>query len=440
VINLKYSTLFFENTKSKIYSKEIISLARKNQKDFTRIRKLTVKDLILYDLNKRGLTTKMELEDFIMTCNLEQVSDSALLKQREKLNPDVFKYLNDDNIGMFYTQYQSDVKTFKNHIVLAIDGSDWEIPNTPCARESFGTAKNQNSQKCARMKVSTCFDIFNCFVLDTEIEKYKFSELKLAERHLVKAKELVGDFPIISVMDRGYNSLATLYESTSNGDKFVIRLTKSTFKAEQQMMKNDDEWVEIKYQYDRIRHYKDKHPKLYKFYKDGHTIKVRFVKIPLKTGELETLVTNLDSSLFSTEDIARLYQLRWGIETNYHYLKESMKLTNISSSKKDIIKQEIFSQMLVFNLLQAVQNEVAEDINQEKYKHKMKININMAVGYIKRYFIIIMLTDDLEERKKLYDVLEEKILKNIVPIREERKSDRGINLKNKYHINKRKSF
>ena len=38
----------------------------------------------------------MELEDFIMTCNLEQVSDSALLKQREKLNPDVFKYLNDD--------------------------------------------------------------------------------------------------------------------------------------------------------------------------------------------------------------------------------------------------------------------------------------------------------------------------------------------------------
>ena len=38
---------------------------RKREKDFSRNRKLTPKDLILYTLNNRGKTTKMELYDFI---------------------------------------------------------------------------------------------------------------------------------------------------------------------------------------------------------------------------------------------------------------------------------------------------------------------------------------------------------------------------------------
>ena len=84
------------------------------------------------------------------------------------------------------------------------------------------------------------------------------------------------------------------------------------------------------------------------------------------------------------------YQLCWGGETHFHYLKESMKVTNLSSSKFDLIKQEIYSQMLVFNTLQSVRNQAAEEMDQGKYKHKMKININMAVGYIKRYLILIM--------------------------------------------------
>ena len=117
-----------------------------------------------------------------------------------------------------------------------------------------------------------------------------------------------------------------------------------------------------------------------------------------------------------------------------------MKITNISSSKDGIIKQEIYSQMLVFNMLQAIQNEKEKEINQEKYKHKMKINISMAVGYIKRYIIVIMLEDDMEKRKRLYDELTNKVLKNIVPIRKGRTFDRNKNTKNRYHLNKRKSF
>ena len=170
---------------------------------------------------------------------------------------------------------------------------------------------------------------------------------------------------------------------------------------------------------------------------------VRFVTIVLTTGEIETLVTNLDEKEFSKEDINYIYQSRWGIETNYGILKNSMKITNISSSKDGIIKQEIYSTMLVYNTLQGLVNDLENEIEQEKYKHKMKINFNMAVGFIKKYLILILIEKDDQKRKELSDILFKKILENIIPVRPNRKYSRNKNNNisyNKYPINKRKSF
>lgn len=439
---MKYDEYNINFIREQILSEEIVTKARKNKKDFTRNRKLTVKDLIFYNLNKRGLTTKMELEDFINLCDKEDISSPALLKQREKLNEEIFKYLNEESMKNFYNKFSEEVKTFKGYIITAIDGSDCEIPNTPLTRKNYKAQKSSTSDKdrCARIKLSNCYDILNNYILDTQIEQNRFDELELAKRHLKKVKEIMPRHNIIRVMDRGYVSLLDIYYSIKNDNKFIVRLKKAYFKKEQEKMESNDEIIEIEYQYDRIRYYKNVDKELYEYYENGNTIKVRFVNIILPTGEIETLITNLDIKKFTTKDIDHLYQLRWGIETNYHYLKENMKVTNISSSKDGIIKQEIYSQMLVFNMLQAIQNEAEKNINQEKYKHKMKININMAIGYIKKYLIIIMLEDDIKKREKLYDELTNKILKNIVPIRKGRTFDRNTNTKNRYHLNKRKSF
>lgn len=360
----------------------------------------------------------MELDDFINLCKKEDISSPALLKQREKLNEEIFKYLNDGSMKNFYNKFRKEVKTFKGYVITAIDGSDCEIPNTPLTRKKYKAqrASTADKDRCARIKLSNCYDILNNYILDTQIEQNRYDELELAQRHLKNVKEIILNYKIIRIMDRGYISLKDIYHSIKNDDKFVVRLKKAYFKTEQQKMKSNDEIVEIEYQYDRVRHYKKVDNELYEYYENGNTVKVRFVNIILPTGEVETLLTNLNTKEFTTEDINYLYQLRWGIETSYHYLKESMKITNISSSKDGIIKQEIYSQMLVFNMLQAIQNEEEKEINQGKYKHKMKININMAVGYIKRYLIVIMLEDDMEKRKRLYDELIIKILYQFVKV------------------------
>lgn len=50
----------------------------------------------------------------------------------------------------------------------------------------------------------------------------------------------------------------------------------------------------------------------------------------------------------------------------------------------------------------------------------MKININMAIGFVKRFLVKILIEDDENKRNKLSDQLFNNILKNIVPIRKDR--------------------
>lgn len=76
-----------------------------------------------------------------------------------------------------------------------------------------------------------------------------------------------------------------------------------------------------------------------------------------------------------------------------------MKITNISSNKDCIIKQEIYSTMTVYNLLSSIVNDLEEEIDQSKYKHKQKINFNMAVGFVKRFLLIILLEKDIEKKR-----------------------------------------
>ena len=167
---------------------------------------------------------------------------------------------------------------------------------------------------------------------------------------------------------------------------------------------------------------------------------MRCVKIELDTGEEEILLTNLDKDKFTTAEIKKLYNLRWQIEINYRHLKNDLKIENITSSKENLIKQDIYSQVLVSNMLQAFINDNDENINQENYKNKMKTNTNMSVGIFKNTLIYILLENNTQKRTKMMDNFCLAIEKYIIPIKSGRKNQRNNNPKNRYHINQRKTF
>lgn len=229
---------------------------KKREKDFSRNRKLTPKALILYSPNNRGRTIKMELYDFIQEYNIDEVSAPTLLKQREKLNENIFKELSKDDLIRFYKEFPQEVRTYKGYVLSAIDDSDCEVPNTKETRKWYKSINSSDEDRVGRIKLSNCYDVINGCVLDTEIAENKRWELDLAKKHIESTNYITEYFPMIYVMDRGYFSLAAMYHFNNNGTKFIISLNKEYLKEEQKAMKTDDEFVEIKYQYDRIRNFK----------------------------------------------------------------------------------------------------------------------------------------------------------------------------------------
>ena len=151
-------------------------------------------------------------------------------------------------------------------------------------------------------------------------------------------------------------------------------------------MKENDEIIEIAYQYDRVRYYKTRNPELYKELEKKEPIKVRIVKIELENGTKEILATNLGKE-FTSEDIKEIYRLRWGIETMYHTVKESLKICAIKSSKKTIIEQEILSQMLVYNIGDVLESE------EEKNK-------DIKIEILKENMIYIAMEEDTKKEMK----------------------------------------
>lgn len=410
---------------------------RINETDFVRNRKMGIQEIIYYLLNKKGLSSKMEIFKFNNLIDVNSISSAGVLKQREKLDPEVFKYLKDEGLKLLYESHQKEVKTYKGYLLTAIDGTDLEIPNTKATRKKYN-GKFKDST-CARLTMSVMYDLLNKNILDAITAEYNTYEQKMAKEHIDNIKGNIGQYQIIRVMDKGYASLENIYES-SQKDKFVVRLPINHFKKEIAKMQSNDEIIEIGYEYNRARPYKEKNPELHKYLLDGNNVKVRAIKFELKSGEIEILLTNLESNEFKFEELKEIYKLRWGIETSYSFIKESLKIETITSSKSILIEQDIHSQILVFNMIQAYINEADKKIEQEKYKNQMKINVNMAIGIFKDAFILVLLENNDKKRGLMMDELEKTILKYIVPIKPGRKPLRKGNPKNKYHINKRKSF
>ena len=98
--------------------------------------------------------------------------------------------------------------------------------------------------------------------------------------------------------------------------------------------------------------------------------------------------------------------------------------------------------MTVYNIVRSIANDLNTQINQEEFKHPMKVNFYMAVGFVKRFLIKILIEENNEKRNELSDILFNNILKNLIPVRKGRKYSRDKNKKltNKHPINKRKSI
>ena len=134
---MKYSYKNIHIIKELLEKETFISKCRRKETNYIRKRKIGPQDIILYELNKKELSSKMEIINFNNINNVKNISSPGLFKQREKLNPEAFIYLMQESLKEFYWEYKNEVKTYKGYVLTSIDGSDFEVQNTKSSREKY---------------------------------------------------------------------------------------------------------------------------------------------------------------------------------------------------------------------------------------------------------------------------------------------------------------
>lgn len=436
--NILRDFFFSENTR------KLCRLEDKNS--FSRNRKITFSDILLMTYNKQAKTTSIEIRNYEKNMKGKEkveYTNEAYLKQRRNLNPEVFKEGNKVYLQNFYES--ENVIYNKNYLVMAIDGSKFEVPNTPQNRDFFGIQKTQHERQPARANLSTIYDINNNFYLDVQIDKYSSSEKTLAKQNIEKALKILNGKKMIVIFDRNYASLEMFLWLNKHNIKFVIRLVDNFYKNEISQMKTDDEYIYLNHTYPRLQNLRVNYPDETKELEKLKKTKIRCTKIKLPNGNEEKILSNLNFDEFNKKDIKELYKNRWSIETSYNCIKSKLKIESFTGNLPILIKQDIYAQILVYNQLQDMiftgNRLLKEKLKNRKLKLEYKINENIAVGLFKNELIKILLIEDTKESNKQYENLLTEMTNYATAIRKDRPSQpRLFNRANRYRTNMKSSF
>ena len=417
-----------------VKTKEALEIGRYNKKDFTRKSPLGFENLCNLLIFREGKTNQMEIYNFfnkIGRCDLA-VTKSALTQQREKLNPEIFEYMNSEYVKKIYSQVKIKTILGTDFIPCGIDGSVIEIPNTETIRNEMGYIQYSQEIKkgTARAQVSGLYDSLNDIMIHSKITKYETSEKELAKQHIEYVQENLIEIKdrILYIFDRGYISTGLLLYLNSKDCKYIFRVNKTVYSKEIRQMNTKDEIITVKITKSRLNNIKeDERPA-----KLGQELKLRVVKVILDTGEEEILITNISKTEIPTEKMKEVYFLRWKIETSYDVIKNKLQIENFSGYSKKAIEQDFYAQILLFNMAEDIKREVNEEVK-GKRKYEYIVNINILIGIAKYYLLLMSCTKDLDRQNELENIMLKFIKQNLVMVKSGRKNKRyKFGVRNKY--------
>jgi Transposase DDE domain len=376
-----------EVSRTLIENEDFKNRNRKAETMFTRIRCLPFALVLIMILRKSTKSLQCIVNETVVSLGMEEVSASAYSQARYKLKHTAFIELNQKAIVDVVYQDQ-DFKTFWGKRLLAIDGSKIRLPNTEEICAEFGTiaySQGEGSDVQGEHPYalgSVMYDVLNRVAIDATLGRANAYEVDLAIAHLAHVR--CGD---LLLMDRNYPSYRMLATTLQSGCDLVIRCSAASYDVARQMLKGEGEDSQVvtltpcAKQVSAIR-------------AAGlpETIRVRFVRVLLSTGEFEVLVTTLlDEALYPTEDFLELYNFRWGIETFYGLLKTRLTLENFTGLGVEAVKQDFYATIYLSGLESVLTGSAQEILDAKETQHPQKVNRAVSFNAIKtQAFALLM--------------------------------------------------
>ena len=386
---MDFSQSIFDKLATFITSDTFKTNHRLRKEDFTRTRVFDFVALLAVQLNRIVLSLSVELENFLdYLQSPKSYSKQAFSKARKKLDFTAFAAINEEFAKYYYQEGPLVGLWNREYLLVACDGSLLQLPESKGLADDFGRWKNHLGPGMAMGRASLLYDVLNRITLAAELAPCATGERELFMKHYGQAQALLSSHTPIFLMDRGYPSFELCKDLDKEGKLFVVRCKAGFCKEMAAFVARDieEDWIEIL-------------PKPWvvqgvaRQSKHRGSLKVRAVRIPLPSGEYEYLLTNTH---FTLEQLSELYNLRWGIETHYGFLKEHLQLENFSSKTTQGVRQDFHACILTGNLSQLVIKEAGLELEQARQnesrgkgkptkvgKHSYQINQNVALGILR---------------------------------------------------------
>lgn len=305
-------------------------------------------------------------------------TNSAFCQARQKISPELFVHLHQTARDDFYELYGQDgeVLTWRKHRVLAYDGSDLNLPNTPELQNAFSVQRNQYGSESVQALAGVLYDVRNDIAIGAQLGPLQ-AEKNFLLNDLWSAT-LPGD---LIVMDRLFDDYAVIATAKKYGREVLIRCPRNSFAVVNDFSASEEteRIVTLKMpQTSKTRKYVSEN-------KLPESVTVRLIKFTLETGEVEILLTTLcDRRRYPTAEFKEVYHWRWNEETFLDRVKNIFEVERFSGFSETAIKQDFFGVIFLATLesilTKGPQSELAE--KDRRRRNKTQAMVNRSVSYV----------------------------------------------------------
>jgi len=314
-------------------------------------------------------STKVEIMNFFYELGDKILSPSrqAFAQAREKISYLVFKDFFDKSCAL--AVLDEEAAAFKGFRIFAADGTSFVVGDWKKLHSFFGeTTTVEGSSIC---RIGGMVDVINNCIVSALVAPFSSGERTLA---LTQIQTLSGVANALFLFDRGYWSPDIVKNIIGQGQRFLMRLPSNAIRS---ITKDGSGHVQT----------------------GGGQL--RYYAFTLPGGSREILVTNLTENEMSDQGLAELYAMRWGIETKYLELKLRLQLDYLSGSSVNIVLQDIYSTLLISNMVAFVcseaDKEIARNTEDKANLHPSIANRSVCIAALRSRFVCIFLLKDPEE-------------------------------------------
>jgi hypothetical protein len=344
---------------------------------FSRKRKMPCPVLLMMIL--RGIHSQLQKATDYVFEQLklgESVTRQAVSKARTNLDPEFIRELVHD--GARIACSCDDLELFAGKYRLcAIDGSGVSLRKA--LFDSFGGVKGK-----ATALASIAYDPLNDIIIDASLNRFHSGERAVAQANIEACEELSSGVPNVYIFDRGYPSIEFIARLMRRDRKFLFRASR-TVSVDWNCAKGNGEWIP----FDSV----------------DNCFDIRVIKITLSTGEIETLVTNLDENELPVSQAGELYFKRWRVEEKLKELKEKLALEKMRGEREVVVLQDFYAVIWLSNIGSVLRwrtdARIVQSDQKKNLKYLRKTDVNRLLEKLRKNFFTMILADTDRKRNRL---------------------------------------